>query len=96
MDISLPAELEQFIQTQLDRGSYQSASEVIGDGLRLLQEKKIFQQIKIDKLREEIQKGIDQINNGEYSVYDSESLDILITEIKDNDQEKIAKIEDSE
>jgi antitoxin ParD1/3/4 len=37
MDISLPPELEQFVQDMVTSGQYRSASEVIRKGLRLLE-----------------------------------------------------------
>jgi len=36
MNVSLTAELDDFIQTQVESGMYGSASEVVRDGLRLL------------------------------------------------------------
>jgi antitoxin ParD1/3/4 len=59
MNVSLTDELEQFVQTQVKSGMYYSASEVIREGLRLLKEKDMLRQIKIDELRKEIQKGIE-------------------------------------
>ena len=38
MNVSLPQAQEQFVRTQVDAGRYRTASEVIRDGLRLLQE----------------------------------------------------------
>lgn len=37
--ISLTPELDRFVQSQVASGRYQTASEVIRDGLRLLQER---------------------------------------------------------
>ncbi|MEM7756941.1 MAG: type II toxin-antitoxin system ParD family antitoxin [Cyanobacteria bacterium P01_A01_bin.40] len=59
MNVSLTDELEQFVQTQVKSGMYYSASEVIREGLRLLKEKDMLRQIKIEELRKEIQKGIE-------------------------------------
>ncbi len=59
MNVSLTNELEQFVQTQVESGMYYSASEVIREGLRLLKEKDLLRQIKIEELRKEIQKGLE-------------------------------------
>jgi antitoxin ParD1/3/4 len=48
---------ENFIKEQVEGGSYASASEVIRDGLRLLEEDQKRRQAVIDGLRGEIEKG---------------------------------------
>ena len=48
---------EIFIKEQVDGGRYASASEVIRDGLRLLEEDQKHRQAIIDGLRGEIDKG---------------------------------------
>lgn len=82
MNVSLTEELEQFVQSQVESGMYYSASEVIRDGLRLLKEKDMLRQIKIEELRKEIQKGINQLERGEYATYDSDSLTSFADDIK--------------
>ena len=65
MNVSLTPELEQFVQNKVESGLYYSASEVIREGLRMLQEKEMLKQIQIEELRKEIQKGIEQADRGE-------------------------------
>src|ERR1700721_421054 len=48
---------ENFVREQVEGGSYASASEVIRDGLRLLEEDQKRRQAVIDGLRGEIEKG---------------------------------------
>lgn len=55
----LGSHFEGFVRQQIDSGRYQSASEVIRDGLRLLEEQAAFKQAKLDALRADIQAGID-------------------------------------
>ena len=50
---------ETFIKTQIQQGRYASASEVIREGLRTLEDREKFRALKLDALREEIQKGAD-------------------------------------
>lgn len=38
MNVSLPPSQEQFVRAQVDTGRYRTASEVVRDGLRLLEE----------------------------------------------------------
>lgn len=50
---------ESFVKSLLSSGRYSTASEVMRDGLRLLQEREELQQAKLNALREAIQDGRD-------------------------------------
>jgi antitoxin ParD1/3/4 len=50
---------EQFIQAQIKSGRYATASEVIRDGLRALEDQEKFRPLTLEELHAEIQKGID-------------------------------------
>lgn len=67
MNVSLTTELEQYVQSKVDSGLYQSASEVIREGLRLLKDKDSLQELKLNALRQDLQQGIDQADRGEFS-----------------------------
>ena len=64
MNVSLTPQLEAFVKRKLDSGLYYSASEVIRDGLRLLEEKDRMQEMKLTELRREIQLGINLLDHG--------------------------------
>jgi antitoxin ParD1/3/4 len=64
MNDSLTAELEQFVNQRVESGKYQTASEVIRDGLRLLLEREELHQMKLDELRREIAIGLEQADQG--------------------------------
>jgi len=49
---------EGFIKQQIQQGRYASASEVIRDGLRVLEDQEKFRDMKLKWLRSEVQKGI--------------------------------------
>ena len=55
MNVSLTPELEQYIRTKVDSGRYLSASEVVREALRLLEQK----EKRLEELRVEILKGLD-------------------------------------
>lgn len=48
---------EAFVKDQIRRGRYASASEVIRDGLRALEDQEKFRTLRLEALRAEIQKG---------------------------------------
>jgi antitoxin ParD1/3/4 len=74
MNISLTSELEQYINGKVQSGLYHSASELVREGLRLLQEKDEVHQRKITELRREMQIGIDQADRGQVSTLTEETL----------------------
>jgi antitoxin ParD1/3/4 len=65
MNVSLSPELEQLINQKVKSGMYNSASEVIRAGLRLLQEQDELKQVRLHELKLEARKGLAQIDRGE-------------------------------
>ena len=65
MNVSVGREFEEFVRGKVDSGDYASVSEVVRDGLRLLREKEALLEARLQSLRGEIQKGIDQAERGE-------------------------------
>jgi len=65
MNVSLTPQLEQFVREKVDSGRYLSASEVVREGLRLLEERDRVQQMKLETLRRELMIGVEQIERGE-------------------------------
>lgn len=59
--LSLGKYWEDFIKAQIATGRYGSASEVVRDGLRVLE----TESEKLSKLKELLQPGLEQIGNGE-------------------------------
>lgn len=65
MNVSVGREFEEFVRGKVESGDYASASEVVRDGLRLMREKELLLEARLQSLRGEIQKGIDQLERGE-------------------------------
>lgn len=89
MNISLPPALEKFVQDKVGAGHYSTASEVVRDGLRLLQEQDRLRQIRDEELRREVQIGIDEIERGEGIEYDS--IQAFIEDVQKRGRERLAK-----
>jgi antitoxin ParD1/3/4 len=66
MNVSLTPELESLINQKVKSGRYNSASEVVREGLRLLHKQDEVHEAKLNALRAEIQKGIDDLEAGRY------------------------------
>ena len=65
MNVSLTPQLEELVNQRVRSGRYNSASEVVREALRLMEEQDRLREIRIDALRKEIQTGIDQADRGE-------------------------------
>lgn len=65
MNVSLTPELEKFVAQKVQSGLYQTASEVIREGLRLLEERDALHQARLDDIRQAIQDGNAQLARGE-------------------------------
>jgi antitoxin ParD1/3/4 len=82
MNISLTPRLEEMVKNKLASGLYHSASEVIRDALRLLEERDQMRELQLSELRKEINIGI---NSGEPKKLD-------ITSIKAKGRKKLAAV----
>ena len=71
MKISLPADLEQFIKAKVEAGQYESAEDVVEDGLRLLRH---FPEWTDEDLRKEIEIGLAQLAGGEGRPWNVEEI----------------------
>lgn len=65
MNVSLTKELEKLVSTKVKTGRYLSASEVVREALRLLEERDRLQQLRLAELRREVKKGLDQLDRGQ-------------------------------
>ncbi len=59
MNVHLGKTFDDFVAELISSGLYQSQSEVIREGLRLLKEKEDLRKAKLKELRREIQLGLD-------------------------------------
>jgi antitoxin ParD1/3/4 len=78
MTVEIPPDLQQFVHQVVDAGSYKSEAEVVGEALRLLQDR----QRRIEELRREIQPALDRLDRGEGIELDDEGLDAFFEETK--------------
>ncbi len=65
LNISLTPELDRFINARVASGRYQSASEVVREGLRLLEEREEHRQTALQELRQLIAVGLEEAKRGE-------------------------------
>lgn len=65
-NISLTAEHDAFVAEVVEAGEYQNASEAVRDALRVLQQRRQEDALKLDALRAQIKIGIDALRRGEF------------------------------
>ena len=65
MNVSLTPELETLVAQKVESGLYQSASEVIREGLRLLDDQDRIREVHLNQVRRKIETGLDQPDRGE-------------------------------
>jgi len=74
VNVSLTPRLETLVKQKVENGLYNSASEVIREALRLLEERDALQSIKLEALRAEIHQGITSLDNGKGKPLDIETI----------------------
>ncbi|MBF0135933.1 MAG: type II toxin-antitoxin system ParD family antitoxin [Magnetococcales bacterium] len=70
-NISPTPRFEELVKSKIESGFYNSASEVMQDALLILEKRDQSRKLKLEKLRFEIQKGID---SGEATPLDVEKI----------------------
>ena len=64
MNVSLTDELGEFVNAKVSSGRYTSASEVVREALRLLEERDRIRQLQIRELRKKINSGWSSLERG--------------------------------
>lgn len=65
MNVSLTRELERWVMERVQGGRYRSASEVVREALRMLQEREAEHALRLEALRREVGVGLDELDRGQ-------------------------------
>ena len=65
-NISLTAEQDAFVESVVRSGDYQNASEAVRDALRVLQQRRREDALKLRALRAQIKAGVDALEQGDF------------------------------
>ena len=65
MNLSLTPELERFVQTKVRSGRYNSASEVVREALRLLEQHEQARATQLKRLQTELDRRLASLDRGE-------------------------------
>ncbi len=74
MTVSLPAEMEEFVNAKVRSGEYPCVSELVHYSLYLLQDRDALRQIKMERLRKDIAVGVESADRGELAPLDVENI----------------------
>jgi antitoxin ParD1/3/4 len=74
-NISLTPEQDAFIEKAVQSGEYQNASEAVRDALRVLQQRRRENALKLEFLRVQIRAGLDELDRGEFIELSDADLD---------------------
>lgn len=66
MNVNLGSAFDGFVAELLASGLYQSQSEILREGLRLLKEREDLRKARLEALRKEIAIGVEQADRGEF------------------------------
>ena len=65
MNVSLTPELERLIHERVKSGRYHSASEVVREALRLLEDRDQLRRLRLAELRKKVAAGLESLDRGE-------------------------------
>jgi antitoxin ParD1/3/4 len=77
-NISLTAEQDAFVQEVVEAGEYQNASEAIRDALRVLQQRRREDSLKLKALRAQIKAGTDALDRGDFAEVEDGDLEVYL------------------
>jgi antitoxin ParD1/3/4 len=88
MNVSLTPQLEALVRAKVKAGTYQTVSEVVREGLRLIKER----DDQHARLCADVQAGLDQVARGEYTEYKVDGKRKLAKEICARGRRRLAQM----
>ncbi len=67
MNVNLTPQLEDLVRAKVSSGLYTSASEVVREALRLMQEQDRLREAKLEELRRDVRRGLESGPSQEWS-----------------------------
>lgn len=90
-NVNLTEHFDRFIEAGITSGRFSDASEVVREGLRLLEQRELEDQAKLDWLRAAAKEGFDQLDRGEGIEFESmDDCDAYVDQIGEEVSAEIA------
>jgi antitoxin ParD1/3/4 len=67
MNVNLTPQLEDLVRAKVSSGLYTSASEVVREALRLMQEQDLLREAKLEELRRDVRRGLESGSSAEWN-----------------------------
>ena len=80
IQVSIPIELEPFVEGVVHEGTYHNPTEVVGEALRLLARR--------EQLLHDVKAGVEQLDRGEYTEYGEDSQQDFLADIRTEEQRR--------
>jgi len=90
-NVSLTPQLQRYVARKLKTGRYQTASEVVREALRLLEEQDRARQVKLADLRQTIKAGLADIDERRFQSFDRKGLKKLADEVKSEGRRRLTR-----
>lgn len=87
MNVVLNPASERIVTEKLRSGLYEDPGEVIEDALRLLKQR---DEQKLGALRKDLQHAAEQLESGEFTEYDEQSIQDLFDEVSAEGRQRLA------
>ena len=82
-NISLTPEQDAFVESVVQAGEYQNASEAVRDALRALQQRRREDALKLKVLRAQLKAGVDALERGDFVDVDDADLETFLEGLSD-------------
>ena len=81
-NVNLTEHFDRLVETSIASGRYSNASEMVREGLRLLEQRDQENQAKLEWLRAAVREGIEELDRGEYTTLGSSAeIEELMNEL---------------
>jgi antitoxin ParD1/3/4 len=90
-NVNLTEHFDRFIETGITSGRFSNASEVVREGLRLLEQREQEDKARIEWLRAAAKEGFDAADRGDYvSLRSDQEIDDFVDQVRQEVSEKLA------
>lgn len=80
-NISLTPAQDAFVEEVVEAGEYQNASEAIRDALRVLQQRRREDSLRLKALRARIKTGVDALDHGDFTEVEGADLESYLEQL---------------